>query len=238
MEIMDNLPIKKEELNKIPIQYQKYIIAKNDTKISSLSIEDAITFIYDEIKKVELLYVGYKKTSDNETKTLDIILSEALYKLIITKYSNLTKKELGLCFFLGVTKEYGEFYGLSLNTFASWLIYYVNDENKKKAILLVNNILDSETKVDISEKEKDKIVYESLVKLFEEQKPIYLEFKDKFKLELPVISFTFFDLLKKYGYIKINDSLRERINKTASHKYEQYLRNQKKKGILKNLIFP
>ena len=220
------IPLQKQNelIAKLPIASQKYIIAKNGHKVLDLKIGTAIKGIYDIVVQT-MINSGSKK--DLEDITLITNLAESVYQLITTKYQSLTIEEFKILCFNGVTNEYGDYFGINLTTISNWVKAFQNDINRKQSMHYWNNLIHLATVKDKTPNEKRQIIIDGLITLFNELKPKFNEHKDKFKLEMPIISYIFYDFLKELGLMNFSKERKEDIYDRSKYQYEAKLQKSK-----------
>jgi hypothetical protein len=220
------LPIQKQNelIAQLPIASQKYIVAKNGHKVTDLKIGTAIKGIYDVVVQT-MINSGNKK----DLEDIDLItnLAESTYQLITTKNQFLTIEEFKILCFNGVTNEYGDYYGINLSTISNWIKSFQNDNNRKQSMHYWNNLIHLATIKDKTEQQKRQIIIDGLITLFNELKPKFNEYQDKFKLEMPIISHIFYDFLKELGLINFTAERKEQIYDRSKYQYEAKLQKSK-----------
>jgi len=220
------IPLQKQNelIAKLPIASQKYIIAKNGHKVLDLKIGTAIKGIYDIVVQT-MINSGSKK--DLEDITLITNLAESVYQLITTRNQSLTIEEFKILCFNGVTNEYGDYFGINLTTISNWIKAFQNDINRKQSMHYWNNLIHLATVKDKTPNEKRQIIIDGLITLFNELKPKFNEHKDKFKLEMPIISYIFYDFLKELGLMNFSKERKEDIYDRSKYQYEAKLQKSK-----------
>lgn len=213
-----------ELMAKMPIHYQKYIIAKNGHKVLDLKIGTAIKGIYDIVVQT-MINSGHKK--DLEDIALITNLAESVYQLITTKNQSLTIEEFKILCFNGVTNEYGDYFGINLTTISNWIKAFQNDINRKQSMHYWNNLIHLATVKDKTPNEKRQIIIDGLITLFNELKPKFDDHKDKFKLEMPIISYIFYDFLKELGLMNFTKERKEEIYDRSKFQYEAKLQKSR-----------
>ena len=222
----DLIPIQKQNelMAKMPVHYQKYIIAKNGNKLAYIKIGTAIKSIYDIVVQT-MINSGSKK--DLEDIALITNLAESIYQLITTKYQSLTIEEFKILCFNGVTNEYGDYFGINLTTISNWIKAFQNDINRKQSMHYWNNLIHLATVKDKTPTEKRQIIIDGLITLFNELKPKFDDHKDKFKLEMPIISYIFYDFLKELELINFSKERKEEIYDRSKYQYEAKLQKSR-----------
>jgi hypothetical protein len=220
------IPIQKQNelIAKLPIASQKYIIAKNGHKVIDLKIGTAIKSIYDIVVQT-MINSGHKK--DLEDIALITNLAESIYQLITTKNQLLTIEEFKILCFNGVTNEYGDYFGINLTTISNWIKAFQNDINRKQSMHYWNNLIHLATIKDKTPDEKRQIIIDGLITLFNELKPKFDDHKDKFKLEMPIISHIFYDFLKELGLMNFSKERKEDIYDRSKYQYEAKLQKSR-----------
>ena len=223
----DLIPIQKQNelIAQLHVQSQKYIIAKNGNIIKDLKIGTAIKGIYDIVVQT-MINSGNKK----DLEDIDLItnLAESVYQLIITKYQSLTIEEFKILCFNGVTNEYGDYYGINLSTISNWIKSFQNDIKRQQSMHYWNNLIHLATVKDKTPNEKRQIIIDGLLTMYAELKEKYNSYGcDKFKLEMPVISYIFYDLLKELGLINFTKERKEDIYDRSKYQYEAKLQKSR-----------
>lgn len=222
--------VNKDLIEKLPIGSQKYIIAKQSTKINELKTGNAIKGIYDIIAQ-SMINSGNKK----DLEDIDLItnIAESVYQLITTKHPYLTVDEFKIICFNGVSLEYGEFYGINLTSISNWINSFKNDTKRKQAMHYWDNLIHLATVVEKTPEQKRQIIIDGLMSLHNHLKPNYDEYGDKFKFDMPIISHIFYDLLKELGLINFTAERKQEIYNRAKNKYEMDLIKAKNNPSIK-----
>ena len=212
--------IKSNPVEKLPAHYREYIQATNSKSLAECHRADNLKAIYGYIVE-SMALAGLKQSDDGQALKF---ISEQLYNELMVKFRNMKHGELRLAFRKGVLKEFGEYFGINVQTCYNWVKSYYSSEELKRAKVEFNRILDEESGVKKSdvplvgfEVPKESIL--SLFKEFKEGKP------------LPSYSRIYYDAILKIKGVKtlINDTeLRIRIKDEAKQEYGDSLG---KKGI-------
>lgn len=142
-----------ENLAKLTKAEQIYYLAKKTPVLVELKENELWNRCNEVIVKT---FVNLNKdmaspAAINEMKSLTIILRDLLIKT--PKYSGMTVEDLNLAFEYGIRGEYGQFFGLNLQTFAQWIKGYEMDEIRRSALRKVAAARDTEMgfKVEVKE---------------------------------------------------------------------------------------
>lgn len=140
------------------------------------------------------------------------LLCTQVYKEIQMQFRFIRLEEMKLAFQRGIRKEYGEYMGLSLITFHTWMKAFIQDGERKQAIEELRASREQEPKPLMSKTEAEFLWKQAMREQFAHFK------KTGFlKCELPIFQFKEFERL---GLIKLN----------ATEK--QFIWNQAKENLL------
>ena len=125
---MENLP---QNTQPQPTKQQdKYIVLAQSKKIAVFERKEAFDYIRNKIK---LAYFESGFDAKLDTETLNV-MTNTLYRDIITDYKTLTTGELSEAMHQGVRKKYGEYMGISVVSILSWIDAYLKNPERKEQI--------------------------------------------------------------------------------------------------------
>lgn len=212
--------IKSNPVEKLPPVFREYIQAAQSNTLGDCSRPDNLKAIYGYIVEAMAL-AGMKQADDGQALKF---ISEQLYNELMIKFRNIKHGELRLAFRKGVLKEFGEYFGINVQTCYNWVKYYYSSEELKRAKSEFNRILDEQSGVKKSDVPLVgfQVPKESILSLFNDFK------KGE---QLPSYSRIYYDAILKIKGVKtlINDNdLRAKIKDEAKQEYGDGLG---KKGI-------
>ena len=216
----------KSAISKLPVNLQKYALAKEGEIVSKMSQSFGIKSISEVIHNA-MINVGMNPTEGQGDVLLNI--AENVYKLINDKYKTITINEFKLACLNGSLEDYGKYYGINLKTISDWLKGYLNDENKKKAMAEWNKMLDLVQVRNYTDQQKEQIIVDGCIHFFNEYRQNGL-----LKQTLaPVDSLcaVFYDKLKEKQLLIFTKERKLEIYKEAESKYTKQLedaRNNRK----------
>lgn len=151
------------QLANLSPQEKEIIQALNEPKIKDIAIEELIKNMFVLIGKTHL-NCGFEVDKNQVGLTIDELCSD------LKKYnSTLTFSEIQIAFNNGYKKKYGEFYGLNNATYFGWVNAYTWSESRLKAKKTIENGKKIE-EVKLTEQEKEEIVKNGVLKMFEDFK--------------------------------------------------------------------
>lgn len=211
-----------EAINLLPVNLQKYALAKQSEIISRMPKAEGVKVIDKAILKV-IFDLGWGKKADNvlNEENERILTAANCYDLIKDRYQSLTIEELKLAFLNGSLENYGKIVGLGLKTLSDWLKGYSNDENKKKAMAEWNRLLDQVLIKNYSDEQKEEIIVSNCLEFFEEYKTNGM--LNQIVKKPDKLMAIFYDKLKEKGILKQSPELRKNIFERAENEYNSYL---------------
>lgn len=227
MEIIKNTTenlIKTEKLQNIelamtlPVSIQRYAVARFDAKIIDTDIAESLANIYDIVVQA-MINNGNKK--DTEDRDLVLNISDQCYTLIHSKYQLLTFAELKLALFNLIDGQYCERdarFSINLSSISIAIKGFLQDRFRSMAWKEMDELL--KPKPELTEEQKEGIVKANLISLFNEQKEKYQKNGNRFDMDLPQITFVYYDYLKDRNLINFSPEKREYIYNRAQNKFE------------------
>lgn len=218
----------KSAISKLPINLQKYCLAKEGEVISKMSASFGISSISKVIHSA-MVNVGMNPVAGQDNVLLNI--SETVYQLINDRYKSITINEFKLACLNGSLEEYGKYYGINLKTVSDWLKGYNNDENKKKAMAEWNKMIDLVQINKYDDSQKEQIIIDGCVHFFNE----YRENGLLNQIIAPVDSLCaiFYDKLKEKGLLIFTKERKLEIYDKAVIKYKEQLEAAKRDRKMK-----
>lgn len=163
MESLTPITSPKDGINTIPFEYRKYIEYR-----SKGSRVDQMFF--DELKGFMLICIGkiHAECGFNYQQDLVRQTIESLCKDMISNHGHLTTFEVYNAMLIGATGEYGEWAGLSNNTYRKWLRGFVTCPKRLSALSYNSRLLKAqEEKKDMTEEDNDRIMSSACLKAFD-----------------------------------------------------------------------
>lgn len=139
--------IKSNPVEKLPAHYREYIQATNSKSLAECHRADNLKAIYGYIVEAMAL-AGLKQSDDGQALKF---ISEQLYNELMVKFRNMKHGELRLAFRKGVLKEFGEYFGINVQTCYNWIKLYYQSEELKRAKAEFNRLLDEESGIKKSD---------------------------------------------------------------------------------------
>lgn len=143
-----------------------YVVALQSTKISEMKKGDVKNLLLDIISKT--YYDGGipMPGTDDRSQTVAIrLLTDALYEEL-QQFKFLRIEEVRITFKNGVRGEYGEFFGLNIRTFYSWLKAWQFDEKRRAAALALKSANEREYAPVMTDAESERAWKETILRQF------------------------------------------------------------------------
>lgn len=198
-------------IDKLPEHYKEYIQAIQTQSLGDCKRPDNLKLIYGYIVEAIAL-AGMKQNTDGQALQF---ITEQLYNELMVKFRNMRHGELKLAMRKGVLKEFGEYFGINVQTCYNWVKSYYNSDELKRAKAEFNKALDDADGVKRVDKPVNGlgVSKENVLSLFN-------DFKNG--LPLPSYARIYYDAICKEKGVKtlINDEgLREKIRKETKDAY-------------------
>lgn len=103
----------------------KYMVALTSGKFLDMNKQEGVKILADIISKIQ--FEAGQMMSEKDK----FLNAELMHDEIKTNFSFIRTEEIRLAFANGVRGEYGEFYGLNIKTFYSWLKNYQTSEKRR-----------------------------------------------------------------------------------------------------------
>ena len=213
----------KSAISKLPLNLQKYCLAKEGEVISKMSASFGISSISKVIHSA-MVNVGMNPTEGQDNVLLNI--SETVFQLINDRYKSITINEFKLACLNGSLEEYGKYYGINLKTVSDWLKGYNNDENKKKAMAEWNRLLGYVSIQPKTEKEKDEIIVNGCIHYFNEYRQAGV--LKQILVPVDTLCSVFYDKLKEKGLLILTKERQLELYDKALIEYESSLKAKAK----------
>lgn len=210
---------KTDIISKVSAQYRPYIEALRTPNLKDSNRVDNLKAIYTALITATT-YTGAK----NEDNGANKFLSEKFYEEIFIKYPYARHGEIMLAFKKGALREYGEYFGVNVQTLYNWFKKYQESDELKKAKLECNQLLDEETGI----KRADKPIGSVFEVTIDHVNNLFLEYK--VSGNLPSFARIYYDSLCKIKGVKslITDKeARELIRESSFKEYIASLRAKK-----------
>lgn len=213
---MEITTTKTDLIEKITAQYQPYIQAMRTPDLKSQAPIDNYKSIYKSV----LLAIEYTGSLKNEEDNANKFLTENLLKELLVKYPYIRHGEIELALKKGALKEYGDYFGINMQTLYGWIKKYMNSQELLAAKREWVDLIEA----PISDK--------PLAKIFELTDKQLLDLFKEFKEgnPLPVYSRIYYqEICKRKGVKTLIESsvIRDEIRKNARIEYEQSLKERK-----------
>lgn len=206
----------KDLINKVTAQYQPYILAQRTPDLKSQSRFDNLKSIYKSIV-LATEYTGSLKAEDEKAY---VYITEKFLDECIIKYPYARHGEIELAFRKGALKEFGEYFGINVQTCWGWFKKYMESRELLAA---------KREWIDLIELPKtDKPIMRNL----EEMKEPILNAFNEFKIDgrLPYTASSFYSLICQIKGVKSvieNKELRTKIRNEALQNYRANLVSKK-----------
>lgn len=207
---------KQEDLiDKISAQYRPYIEALRTPTLKDTNRVDALKHIYASIQ----LSISYQSQEDNGASKF---ISEQFYDQALIKYPFARLGEITNSFKKGALKEYGDYFGINVQTVWNWFKKYQESSEllaaKREWVNLVEN---GETHISLEPKVQWEITKEQILSLYSD----FLESGD-----IPVYAKVYYDAILKIKGVKTlieDNEVRTKIRDSAKAWYENDLKSKK-----------
>ena len=210
---------KTDIISKGSAQYRPYIEALRTPNLKDSNRVDNLKAIYTALITATT-YTGAK----NEDNGANKFLSEKFYEEIFIKYPYARHGEIMLAFKKGALREYGEYFGVNVQTLYNWFKKYQESDELKKAKLECNQLLDEEAGI----KRSDKPISGMFEVTIDNINNLYFDYK--LNKELPSFARVYYDSLCKIKGVKslISDKgAREEIRENSFREYNDSLKAKK-----------
>ena len=154
----------------LTIQEGEIVKAKTSALINDLPEGDVFLKVKMLIK-MAYFNAGFKINGDTEVEMSDnlILMTRSFILELKSKYNIFSIEELDIIFRRGVLKEFGDYMGLSVVSFMSWVGEYY--QQRQLAIFKNNdNLAKSYKEPEISDQEKEEIMIKGVHRAFAEYK--------------------------------------------------------------------
>lgn len=177
-----------------------YLAALNSPKFLDKKKEEGVQLLADLISKATFT-AGQKMAAKDLTMN-----SFAMWDEIKQYFPLIRAEEISLAFSNGVRGEYGEFYGLNIKTFYSWIKCYQMSENRAKALIAIKQAEMTDYKKYTKEQAR-KMYFEAVEKIAK-------EIKEGGKPQIPM-PLKMFRTLWQEGYFTLSSQRREHFIEKA-----------------------
>lgn len=202
---------------KVSEQFRPYILALRTQNLKDGGEADNLKAIYKSIIMAGAL-AGYSKIDDNGANKF---MAEKFYEQVKVKYPHARHGEIELAFNKGALKEYGDYFGLNVQTLWGWFKKYQESPEllaaKREWIGLIEAPITAKPVLNLKESMKEPIL--NAFKEFQEDK------------RLPFAAPSFYRLICQLKGVKSvieNKELRQVIRKEAFDNYRNMLVSNKK----------
>lgn len=202
-------------IEKISAQYKPYIEALRTSTIKDTNRIDCLKHIYASLQ----LSMSYQSQEDNGAAKF---ISEQFYDQALIKYPFARLGEITNAFKKGALKEYGDYFGINVQTVWNWFKKYQESSELLAAKREWINLVElGETHIALEPKVQLDITKEQILSLYSD----FLESGD-----IPVYAKVYYDAILKTKGVKTlieDNEVRGRIRDTAKAWYENDLKSKK-----------
>jgi len=191
-----------ETNNLATITENPYRLALISKKIVEMSKGDAMKEFYDIFGK--MYFDSGQQIPENEYQKL---LCNSWHQEVSNDFKFLRIDEMKLAFHNGIRKQYGEFYGLNIATFHSWIKAYIAEDRRKDALAKIKELNEAPPKPIMTATEAEYAWKETIKKQF-------AQFKETGQLliEFPSYAFEWFE---SHGLITLSNEEKKAIFEQA-----------------------
>lgn len=210
---MEITKTQKDLIEKVTERYKPYIQALRTPDLKSQTPIDNYKAIYNAII-IACEYTGAAKTEENGATRF---LAENLLKELLSKFPFIRHGEIELALKKGALKEYGEYFGINMQTLYGWVKKYLGSQELIAA---------KREWVDLIEVPRSDVPVAKIFELTNEQiKSLFNDYKSG--EPLPIYARIYYDELCKKKNVKTlvnSDSVRSEIRTNARIEYEKGLK--------------
>lgn len=214
---MNQITVQKDLVELLPAQFQPYVISWRTPDLKSTNRVENLKSIYKSII-IAMEYTGSVKAEDNGATKY---LAEKFYEEVMIKFPFARHGEIEMAFKKGALKEYGDYFGINVQTLYQWYKKHLESNEYLAAKRAFAEVRD----INLGTVDKPvgamKIPKEAIIGIFK-------EFKESG--ELPVYAWVYYDEILKIKGVKtlIEDKeQRKEIVKQAKFEFENRLKAKK-----------
>lgn len=213
-----------EAFNQLPDSLKEFTLVRLEK-----CVKDIIDFDLKDAC-LDIIGIAYVEQAQMDVHpNMRVLQADTLFNELrrIKDFKLLTVSEVRLAFKMGVRREFDtdkdRGYGMCAATYNFWLKSYCKLPQRFEGYNQYRNLIDTPVKIELSEKEKREILFDGIIKAFEE----YKEKKEAFPKLSATLSTIFFNILEETKLIVLTKEEIAEIKATGKIHLKRLLNSEK-----------